>query len=229
MTVAFDAVTSNNTAGDVTFAHTPVGTPRGVLYLCMQNSSADQIVSVTYGGVTMSEIGLSPLLGTAGDEPKTVYGYFLGASIPTGAQNVVVDTSSTSAKRHAVITMTAAGDTTVDATQTLDTVIQNPSLTLGTTAATDTFVVAAFGSGIDNAPDITPGAAYTEVYENDVGTWVAAVQRRTSNPAGGNVTVDWTTTSSDDAYVLAVAVKEAGAPPAGASFDPFGMSGFFGG
>ena len=40
--------------------------------------------------------------------------------------------------------------------------------------------------------------------------------------------MNWTATI-EDAYVLAVAVREVGGAPATSTLDPFGMRGFFGG
>ena len=147
MTIAFDAVTQISAAGDWTQAHTPVGTPRGVIVLMVQNTATDFVTSVTYGGVAMSEIAGSPLLAVSGDEDMALYGYFLGASIPTGVQDVINDTTSTPARSTVIVTVTAAADTEIDAVQTQDAVEADPSVDLATTASTNTFVVAALGSG----------------------------------------------------------------------------------
>lgn len=218
MTIAYDAVSSLSFTGDVTaglWVHTPVGTPKAVIVLVGMNTSlVDQIASVSYGGVAMTEVSLSPLLGSAGDEDGMVYGYFLGSGIPTGAQDILVDTTSTAGKRGVAITCTAAADTAVDTTNTLDAVQANPSLVLATTASTATFIAAMLHTGLNAVGDFDKGADYTQLYENDLGTVCVGAQYRTTNGAGGNITVDWVAAGSDDAHVLAVAIKEAAAAAA---------------
>jgi len=228
MTIAFDAVTTNNFTGDLTLPHTPAGTPRGVLFLCAQNTASDQIATVTYGAVSMAEVTGSPVIGSAGDEPMIVYGYFLGAGIPAGVQDLVVDTTGTAAKSGVVVTMTAAADTEVDATAIQDAVEDDPTLQLNTTASTNTFVMAVLASGSNGLTDVTPDAAYTQLFESSQsGLRVMNHMRRTTNPTGGAVTVNWTTAAAEDAYILAVAIREAGGGGA-VVLDPFGMTGFFG-
>lgn len=218
MTVALDAFTGaqNLASGaftvDITagqWVHTPVGTPRGVLFLCGQGAVGDQIASISYGGVDLIEVSPSPFDAIAGDEDGTLYCYFLGSGIPTGAVDVLVDTTNSAGKRGFLYTLTASGDTEVDSTQTLDVVVQNPSLTLATTASTNTWVAAYLRSGIDSI-NITPGTDFTEIQESDAGTWIHQSQYRTTNATGGNVTVDWGTNAVDDAQVFAVAIKESG-------------------
>ena len=98
MTIAFDAFTQAE-CRDCHLSHTPVGTPRGVIYLMLQNTAADQVATrdLWRGGVDRDPG--SPLLGAPGDEDMTLYTYFLGAGIPTGVQSVVVDTTSDGRRR----------------------------------------------------------------------------------------------------------------------------------
>ena len=136
-----------------------------------QNSTILQIATVTYGGVAMSAVSGSPLQGSSGDEPQTIYVYFLGSSIPTGVQNFIVDTTSTSAKSAVGVTLTAAADTEIDSTVTQDIVEANPSVDLATTASTNTWVAGALASGQDALAGVTPDAAYTQMFEQgQVGT-----------------------------------------------------------
>ena len=234
MTIAFDAATTAFFTGDLvgaTLQHTPVGTPRGIICLIAQNLASDEITTVQYGGITMTEVTGSPLLGAAGDEPMTCYGHFLGAGIPAGVQNVEVDTTNTRAKTLMLISVTAAADTEIDATQTLDTVVQNPSLTLATTASTNTFDVAILGTGVNAVTNVAPGAAYTQRMEQAIvgGARCSNGMNKTTNGTGGNITVDWTTDTSEDALVLAVAIREIAGAGGATVVDPFGMSGIFGG
>src|SRR5688572_13669586 len=117
MAIAFDAA-SNVAAGNGTLSwtHTPVGTPKGVLVLIASASLTDQVAAATYGGTAMTELADSPLLQTVGDEGGSVYGYFLGSSVPTGAQTVEVTVTGAASKRAVAVTVTAAGDTAVEDT-----------------------------------------------------------------------------------------------------------------
>lgn len=208
--MAFDA-SSAPTAGtsDLSWTHTPVGTPAGVIVLVAQNVGVtDEVVSVTYGGTALGEVTGSPLLHTTGAEDGALYGYFLGSSIPTGAQTVLVDVNATGSSKQAVaITLTAIGNTTIDTTATLDSgSATNPSVSLSTTASTETFIAAVLHSGLATMASITPGADYTTLPEHDFGAQVAGWMRRTALATGGSVTVDWTA-ATEEAGILAVAVK----------------------
>jgi hypothetical protein len=231
VTVAFDAATTKGDSIDVTFSHTPVGTPRGVLFFCVHTLAVDQVVSVSYGGVAMSEVSNSPFLAVAGANPRTAEVYFLGSGIPVGVQNVIVDRGGTAGGRLIVVTLTGASDTTIDAVATLDTVIQDPTKDINTTASTNTWIMGALGfQGIDTST-VGTGAGYTQISENDIGTWQVNSQYRTANGTGGTIACPWTTTLSADCCAFVVAVKDSGGGGGGTGpdLDPMGMSGFFGG
>ena len=123
MAVAFDAV-SNATegTGDLSWTHTPVGTPRGITVRVMQpNRASDDAPSATYGGTAMTEVTNSPSPST--NCSHRVYEFFLGSSIPTGAQTVSVtglDTTAGGNRSGVCISMTAAADTEVVDTATID-------------------------------------------------------------------------------------------------------------
>lgn len=208
MSVAFDKVTiSANFTNDHSFDVTPVGTPRAVLILIVQDIAVDKVVGITYGGVAMTEVSESPVLGTTG-EAGGLFGYFLGSGIPTGTQSVAIDAvDGSGTKRAYVFHLTAAADTEVEDTKTLDQIVANPSVTLVTGSGVETWIGAALHSGQDAVADITKGSDYTSVQELDFGTHVTDIVRRTSIATGGNVTVDWTA-ASEDAQILAVAVRE---------------------
>src|SRR3989344_6450108 len=69
------------------WTHTPAGTPRGVLVFVFTNDSVDNTSSVTYGGVTMTEVSGGLAVDTAGEKSR-IETFFLGSSVPTGAQTV---------------------------------------------------------------------------------------------------------------------------------------------
>lgn len=212
--VAFDAA-SNVAAGTgaLSWTHTPVGTPRGILVLIVQNAGVtDEVTGVTYGGVAMAELTPdSPLLHTLGAEDGALYGYFLGSGVPTGAQTVSVSVNGTaSSKRAVAVSVTAARDTEIeDAVTSEDSTGTSHSATLATAAGRETFVMGAIHCGALST-SIAPGADYTQILESTfTGAQTASWERRTSNATGGNVTVDWPTTVNEESGILAVAIREA--------------------
>jgi hypothetical protein len=181
MSIAFDASSfiAHSTV-DLSWTHTPVGTPRGIIVQVIEtfNVGADNVTSVTYGGVTMTRITGATVIQASGFDMGAIYTYFLGSNIPTGAQTVYVTVASGSSKTATAYSVTADADTAVDCTATLDSSdITDPSVTL--TALHECFVVGALHSGQNDAPSVTPGANYTEVYEDDFSISVGSFVRKT--------------------------------------------------
>lgn len=212
MAVAFDAFTaSSNGTGDLSFTHTPVGTPRGVIVYIVQNADgSDSVTGVTYGGVAMSEMSGSPNLKSTG-EPGGVHAFFLGSSIPTGAQTVAVSSSGTVTKRGYAITLTAGADTElvdVDATINSDSTTVSVTLNLGGRSC---FCSLACFSGEGITGFITPPANWASRNEVDFGNQIGACYTYniigTSDVAAGHDAI------ADDAVMIATAVSEAAAPP----------------
>ena len=209
MTVAFDAASengSNATTDPVSWTHTPVGTPRGVLVLVVHNSAGSgEIDAVTYGGVSMTAVSGSGLIGSGG-EPLIVYGYFLGSSVPSGAQTVSVDVNAVTAKRAACITLTGSANLEVVDTTTIDSgSAANPSATLSLGSRTS-FCALVLGSGHGTAADITPLTNWTSVVEPDFGSRMGAMYRYDIVDSA-DVTMGWTQLA-EDAYALGVAISE---------------------
>lgn len=210
MAIAFDAATQSAAgSGTLTFNHTPVGTPRGVLVLIAQSpTNTDQVSGVTYGGVAMTEVPLSPLLQTAGAEHAAAYGYFLGSGIPTGVQSVVVSVTGAESKRAVCYTVTATADVEIEDTSTLNSASStSPAVTLTTGAGVETWCAGVLVSA-QNDPAFTKGADYTATGTHDFGTSSAGWERRTANASGGNVTLDWTGNLGNEAGILGVALKQ---------------------
>lgn len=209
--LAYDAESvSTASTGTLSWTHTPVGTPAGVLVLIAQNSGAtDEVTGVTYGGVPMNEVPGSPVLHTTGSEDGALYGYFLsGLEIPTGAQTVAV-TGSGSTKKAACYSLVGTNTQQLHlaATKSLDSGgTANPSVSLATPTGTDTFVAAVLQSSQDDVANIAPAAGYTDTNEQDFGSQTVSFIRRTALATGGAVTAGWTATS-EEAGVLAVAVR----------------------
>jgi hypothetical protein len=211
MAVAFDAF-SNVAAGtgNLSWTHTPVGTPRGVIVQIAQyggvDPDQDDVASVTYGGVSMAEAALSPVEKDTG-EVGIVYEYFLGASIPTGAQTVAVTTNGKGiSKRAAAITLTAAQDTSVVDTSIIsqDTGA-NPSVVVSL-GGIECFVAEVFVSGQAAVTGITELTNWTARLEHDFGAGVAGWY--TYNIIGtADVTAGYTATT-EDCILHAIAVRE---------------------
>lgn len=212
MSVAFDAATkSAQFTADTTFSHTPVGTPRGVVvFIAQQTLSNDQVDSVTYGGVSLTRATNGFAQDTA-VEPCAAYGYFLGSGIPTGTQTVAINETGGSPKIAWAVTLTAASDTAIEDSGVTQGDQANPAVALSTGAGVETWVGAVLATGIGFSANVDPGASYTLVEFHDFGANGAALERITTNNAGGGVTADFVA-SSDDVAMVALAIKETALP-----------------
>jgi hypothetical protein len=214
--LAFDASSqSSQGTGDLSWTHTPVGTPRAALVLIAQNvGTGDEIATgVTYGAVAMTRVPTHGFLsGLAGTEDGACYAYFLGSGIPTGAQTIAVDVDATgSVKIAKLFTWTADGDCEIVDSDVLDAVQADPQLTLQTGAGVETVVGAIVHSGQNAGGNLTAVSGFTDDSSGaawDFGTQVAEVVRSTSPHSGGDITTGWTATS-EEAHMIAVAIKEA--------------------
>jgi hypothetical protein len=205
MAVVYD--TFSNVAagtGDLSWTHTPVGTPRGVLVYIIYASTTNQVSSVTYGGVAMSEVSSSPMVKPSG-EVGTVHGYFLGSGIPTGAQTVSVTVSGSTSKRAGCYTITADRPTYVVDTSTLRADSQaNPSVTVSISVTS--FVSMGFLSGQDTASGISPNLGWAASLEDAVLSYSRGWYKFDTYPSA-DIACGWTQTA-DDAIALAVAISE---------------------
>lgn len=118
MAVAWDSqseshtgTTGNTSSTSFTWNHTPVGTPRAVVVFTFVNANADDATSVTYGGVSMTAVSGGRAVDTAG-EAGDCKAWFLGSSIPTGVQAVVVNRNNNANVMYAAChAFTAGADT----------------------------------------------------------------------------------------------------------------------
>jgi hypothetical protein len=212
MAVAYDAFSQSATAtGELSWTHTPVGTPRGVeVYISQNVGLTDEVTGVTYGGVTMTRDtnpAANPVTRNS-SEDGAVYKYFLGSSIPTGAQTVVVSVDATgSSKRAFAITVTAAADTEVVDCNSATGSTANPSTTLVLGGRT-CFCSLGFWTGRNNNADSTPLTNWTTRSEVDLGATVIACY--TYDVIGStDVTAGWTMNLADNYAMIASAVSEA--------------------
>ena len=213
MPVAFDAITifpATEATGNFSETHTPAGTPRGVIVLINQEETvgSDEVTSVTYGGVPLAEVPLSPVINTAG-EGGVVYGYYLGSSVPAGAQTVTVNVDAGgSPKKAACLTLTAAVDTEVVDTSEINSgagTIANPSETVSLGGRT-CFVCQVWYSGQADPSSVTPLANWTDRNEYDYGGTCARFYTY-DTIAAIDITAGYTA-SADDVVLLAIAASE---------------------
>ena len=207
MAVAFDAVAIPAAAlytATFSWTHTPVGTPRGVAVVVVQEGSTDQVSGVTYGGLAMTRVRTDVRTAT---EAGRVYIYFLGSGLPAGAQTVEVTLTGTADTNGVSLTVTAADNTAVDTSNGVDAgIIANPSLSITPTVAAMIFY--GIFSGLA-APVTTVETGSTHVAGKDYGT-DSAMWARKSVAAGGGTTIGYTA-SSDDVCHSALAIKESAA------------------
>jgi hypothetical protein len=214
--VLYDAASIDDSAiaagGDLSWTHSPSGTPKGALVFVVAyfsgGTSADEITSVTYGGVSMTEVSASPQV-LASTEDFAVHAFFLGSGVPTGNQTVAVTTSASNASQQVgyCVTFTADSgyDTAVeDADFVNSTSASNPSVSL-TIPSGDAAVVIGIATGAGTA-GISAAGSHTQLYETDLTSRVAALHRRTNNlTADGAATY---TASADEQCAIFVAVKQ---------------------
>lgn len=172
----YDAFSQSSGTGDLSFTHTPAGTPTGViLFLWELTPTAGGVASVTYGGVPMTR---RQWIGATLGSLTRVGAVYFANGVPAGPQQVVVDTTTTATRYAAVHTLT--GGTTCE----LDNVGWNhsnatPSANPQSNMATNSRS-ALFGSllsDLDDGSTISPSNSFTESGEVDLGTETAAASR----------------------------------------------------
>lgn len=211
MTVAYDAFTAlaESNTSPISGTHTPGGTPRGVKVHIVSSGTTDDPTAVTYGGVSMTEVSGSPIERTTGEDGR-VSTWFLGASIPTGAQTVTATFPSTphNKTRMYVITYTADADTEVVDTTAITGEAANPSDTVSLASRTCA-VSMGFFSGHNWASVVTPLANWTSRDEHEFSgpTNDLCGCYTYDTIAAADVTMGWTQTS-EDYCALGVAVSE---------------------
>jgi hypothetical protein len=208
MAIVFDAITKSTSQLNPSFTHTPIGTPRGVEVWVSHEGNTDEITGITYGGVAMTEQAGSPSLLTA-TEPSALYCYFLGASIPTGAQTVTVSGSGVTTKVAWCITVTAATNTEfVDSTVFTSGSTDNPSGTLSLGGRT-CFCAMGATAGRNDVGQIAPlsnWSADDATHEHDFGSQMG-VSYTFNTVASADVTFGYTATA-DEVNMMGLAIAE---------------------
>lgn len=212
MAVAYDAVSQSHASGNTSvsqasfsWTHTPAGTPRGILVFTYNTkSTSDNATSVTYGGVSMTAVSGGRAVAN-GTHPVDCKAWFLGASIPTGAQTVTVNRTNNTDEMWAVaFSVTAAADTSVHTAGIVlsqqsvpdnGCTLSEQSVTDGQSSGTNNSVrFAGFngrGSSISNTTTtfplndvLYPGASSTMAASNDLTNEVIGAVRETTAGIG---------------------------------------------
>lgn len=209
MAIAFDAASSGAlTTGALSWTHTPVGTPRGILVFVVIFNDTNTVSAVTYGGVSMTEVTGSPNVhNVGGADDGTVTAWFLGSSVPTGPQTVAATVSGTPNKCGAAFSVTAGSNTSiVDTDASINSGSQaNPSGTLSLGGIT-CFCAEGFHSGQSAVSGVTPLSGWTS--RSEITTTAETAGFYTYDTIGSSdVTIGWTQTA-DDATCVAVAIRE---------------------
>lgn len=190
--VAFDAGSESHTgttgsASEASFnwTHTPVGTPKGVLVFVFAVSATNPVTGVTYGGTALGAVSSGEAVDTGG-EAGNCKAYFLGSSVPTGAQSIVVSRTNNATVMYAVaITVTAGGDTAVAGTTLLQEDDENEEQNIDDgSPGYDTVRFAGAFSGLASVNSLGTGANSTAVHSIDFGVAVCAVVRETTAGEG---------------------------------------------
>jgi hypothetical protein len=209
MAVALDSVTAGNGTTSFSFDVTPSGTPRGIAVLIGQELLAeDQISGITYGGVTMTEVTGSPVFNNPTNQTSVAYGYFLGASIPTGTQSLSITCTGSSEKRVWVVVVTAAADTEIADITILDIESTTGDIT-GTLSlgGASSFCCQGGVSSASVVAWVTPITGWTERGEVDMGAEVAFCH--TYDTVGtSDVTMGITHGSAESLACIGIAIKE---------------------
>lgn len=206
MTVAFDAATDLGTAttGALSGTHTPSGTPRAaVVKIAHGVATTDLITGVTYGGVAMTRVG-DAIDDTT--EPGKCYLYFLGSSVPTGAQTVTVSHTGTATTKWAnVETYTASGDVTIAGMWNVYNNHDDASSIMWTEVSALRTGIIYNGQGATG--DLTLLSGMSAVHSVDFGNFVARADRETSATTGAT-TFGWTTALADDWASVCISMIE---------------------
>lgn len=212
MAVAYDAASNVGTeAQSPSWTHTPTGTPRGVIvWVDTEFVSTDQVTSVTYGGTSMTEVTGSPLLKSSGEVAAT-HCFFLGTSVPTGAQTVSV-TGTGQNKWGRCITVTADADTEIQDTDTDQSDSATASAVALTLGGNSSFVAAGGVSGQPVVGSVSPATGWTSRDEYDFGGHVAICYTK-DTVGSSDVSEDAAThdpNPDDDWNIISLAVTESG-------------------
>lgn len=212
-TVAFDSQGAGTGTTTLSWTHTTTTDPQGVIVMCINTTSSDNITAADWGGTALAEIATAT--DTAGETGRTE-AYFLGVGVPTTDNPTVTctTTGSGSAKWGFSIALTGSGDLTLAGTTGFCTAAENqanPSCSITGISGTS-YAVAGLFDG-QNSVTGTAGTGFTLGSTNDFGTKTSYSEYATTEQASGNWTCGFTIVTDDVAMVcIAVQEPQGGAP-----------------
>lgn len=223
MTIAFDAFSNgtNGSTGNISWTHTPTGTPKGVVVFVTQHHNAsDQVISVTYGGYTMTRYDAKFQSGD-GHGVGAIYAYFLGSSVPSGAQTVYVTVDGTGSKKCAgCYTLTSDNDTAIESEEYInDPSAAAPSETIYLNSKTCA-VVEGFICGQGSTGQFAPLSGWTQDLEYAVVGQEGSGIYEYNTIDSSDVTWGWTTSESRLQCGICLAIRDDEAPSAASNPDP---------
>lgn len=186
MAIAYDAVTTVQTSAtsSLTFSHTCSGTDR-ILFVATCANTGSTTTGVTYGGVSMTQVGSVTDIG------PTEYLWYL-VNPASGANNVVV-TNSGSVTTGSAISFTGASQTgQPDATYTGTSTTTSSFSSSITTVADNCFVVCTSRTGngftLTGGTNTTIGSQPDGIYFGSCGLWYSTAAKTPAGSATLNVT-----------------------------------------
>lgn len=213
MAVAHDAESESHTGttgseneASFNWQHTPAGTPRGVLIYVITSATATDIVgTVDYGGTTVPAVTGGRITDAVG-EPGACETFFLGSSVPTGAQTVTVNRTNTADPVYAVcITVTASGDTEYAGVVTANSgTLAEVNIDDGS-PGTNSVRYAGMYSGLAAVPSV--GANSTALHSIAFGATIGATCRETTAGQGARP-VGFSSGAGDDLAIVYLAIRE---------------------
>lgn len=199
--ITFDAATGSTVTGtSLTFSHTASASANLIVVPISTGNSGDKVTGVTYNGTALARIDAQ---GATTD--RWAYLYYL-ANPSTGANNVVVTTSSSLPIRASGITFTGADTTTVVDTSN-KAQISGTTLTASiTTTADDVALVSSFNSNRDVS---SFGSNTTNVFSFGSAGYVQV--RSTANVNTGATSLSYNVAFSEPAGAYVIASFNSGA------------------
>jgi hypothetical protein len=212
MAIAFDVATTAaayTATGTQTTSHAASASARAAVVMIDQNASAaDQVSTVTYGGVAMTAVTRQSEATEAG-----AIGIYWLDNIAPGTQNVAVTTTGTANKQVCIATMTVtAGSKIVMAATNFGTSASaaNPSWDLTGLDAYNGVSLTCFEvihSGLTTMTT-TPHAGWTRISSTDLGSQGRGFAYEQIAPAAGIINSGWVATTADDFVGASVAFAE---------------------
>lgn len=199
--------TGSTSEASFSWSHSGGASPKGVLVFTFVNgSSSDLATSVTYGGSSLTAVSGGRAVDTA-TEPGDCKAWFLGSSVPTGTQTVVVNRTNNSVEMYAVaITVNAGIDTEATGVVLVqeDNSLSEQSVTDGSPGSNSLRY-----SGVYYGRNAVPGigANSTGLQDIDFGNQVVSTARETTAGQGSRP-VGFDQVQTDDCAYTSLAIRE---------------------